>query len=212
MSHRISNEANHPYEVRAVQDHVEVIGLSLNDVEEALQLAQQVSAARLELRRSFEGQINRILLERAGDLLPSASQRQIQRTADLRQSLLAENGAETYKSLATLRDTKPSSVRTWVSRARERGELFTINLQGTTLIPRVQLTEDGNLHPAITPLVRTLLSADLDAWSLWAWLTSPTGLLSGDIPAEIAPVKPSRAQKAADRYAAELERGRRAAS
>ncbi len=194
--------------VRKVQDHVEVIGVSVTDVEEALRLADEISQAQLDVRRSLEGQVNQILLKRAGDLIPSASQRQIQRTADLRERLIAEHGAETYESLAQLRETKPSSVRTWVSRVRERGELFIIKLHGTTLIPRVQLTDDGSLHPAITPLVRSLLQAGLDAWSLWAWLTSPTGLLSGEIPAKVAPMQPARVQKAADRYAAEIERGR----
>lgn len=113
-------------------------------------------------------------------------------------------GYETHESLAQFRNAPPSSVRTWVSRLRQNNELFTVKLNGKTLIPSVQLTAAGELRPEVAGLVRPLSEAGLDGWSLWAWLCNPTGLLSDAVPAELAHTDPRRAQKAAERYAAEI--------
>jgi hypothetical protein len=96
----------------------------------------------------------------------------------------------------------------WVSRRREKGELFTVELQGRTLIPSVQLTADGGLDAAIAQLSRTLLEAGLGSWELWTWLTSPTGRLSGDVPAQVVRTNARRANAAAARHADELRLAR----
>lgn len=197
--------------VEQVKNHVEVIGLSVRDVKEAIELAQKVDAVRTDTRRALEDYLNKTLLESDEDLMSSATQRQVKRTAALRQSLLTDHGAQTHESLAAVRDSQSSSVRAWVARARERGELFTVKVKGRILIPQVQLNAEGNLDQKITALVRPLLQAGLDSWSLWAWLTSPTGRLSGKTPADVAQENPARARKAADLYAADLERSRDAA-
>lgn len=197
------------YKVSELKGRVVVEGVSVGDVEEALRLAQRVSEVRHDARDSFEDFVNFSLLETNEELVPSASQRQIQRTAALRQKLLTKYGAETHETLAQIRDSQPGSVRAWVTRAREQGELFTVKFKGRVLIPKVQLDDEGELYPAISALVRPLLEADLDGWSLWTWLTHPTGHLSGKIPAELAHVDLERAQRAADLYALDLrnERG-----
>lgn len=183
---------------------VEVSGLSEDDVKNAISLYRAVTNERVRAREALASHVNQAMVEAGIPLVSDASQRQLQRSAALRKRLLQENGAVTYASLAELREDKESSVRTWVSRERRRNELFTVKLKGQTLIPSVQLTESGKVNPLIAELVRPLLQAGLDSWSLWAWLTSPAGLLSGEIPAEVAAINMKRAHTAATRYATEL--------
>lgn len=193
-----------PVTVRAGDDHVEVTGLSEQDVEYAISLYQAVPAEQLRARDSLAAHVNQAMLEKRIPLIPAGSQRQVQRNAELRQELLETHGAETYASLAELRGMQESSVRTWVARARHADTLFTVELAGRTLIPRVQLSDSGDLRPVITELTRPLLRVGLDGWSLWAWLVAPTGRLSGGLPAEVATTNMDRAHRAVLRYAAEL--------
>lgn len=193
-------------EIRDGTDHVEVTGLSAQDVQSAIELYRAVDDSKLHARAALEDHLNQALLTGNTELLSTATQRQVQRTAALRQRLMNDSGYETYESLARLRDSQVSSVRTWVARARERGELFTVKVKGTTLIPKVQLTAGGELQTKVTTLVRPLITSGLDEWSLWAWLTTSTGLLSGEIPAEVVSYEPERAQRATERYAAEISR------
>ena len=133
---------------------------------------------------------------------------QVEMTADLRRSLLADHGAVSYKAFAQLCGSRTSAVRAWVVRVSGRGYLFTVEDNGRILIPRVQLDTNGNLNEHVAALVQPLFHAGLDSWSLWAWLTSPTGRLNGEIPAEVAKEDPARARKAAALYAADIERSR----
>lgn len=85
-------------------------------------------------------------------------------------------------------------------------------VKGTTLIPKTQLTSDGQLNGRVTALVKPLIASGLDEWSIWAWLTSSTGLLSGEVPVEVAIQEPARAVRAAERYAAEISQFRDSAA
>lgn len=180
-------------EVRETTDHVEVIGLSVADVQSAIPLYQAVDDAKLHARSALEDYLNQTLLASGTELPSAATQRQVQRTAALRQRVMNDSGYETYESLAFLRDSQVSSVRTWVARARERGDLFTVMVKGTTLIPKTQLTSNGQLNVHVTALVRPLIASGLDEWSIWAWLATSTGLLSGGVPVEVAIEEPERA-------------------
>lgn len=84
-------------------------------------------------------------------------------------------------------------------------DLFTVRAQGQTLIPAAQLTATGELDRAVSQLVRVLREADMDGWSLWAWLCSPSGLLSGGIPAVVVHASPDRVLRAARRTASDLQ-------
>lgn len=200
----MTDQAPERVHVSNASGKVEVSGLSEDDVKNAISLYRAVTNERVRAREALAAHVNQAMVEAGISLVSDASQRQLQRSAALRKRLLKENGAATYASLAGLREDKESSVRTWVSRERRRNELFTVKLKGQTLIPSVQLTETGKLNPLIAELVRPLLQAGLDSWSLWAWLTSPAGLLSGEIPAEVAATNMKRAHTAATRYAVEL--------
>lgn len=190
--------------VRSVQGHVEVVGLNKEDVEYAICLYQEAGRERLKARSALASYVSQTVLNDGIELVSAASQRQIKRSAALRKELIQDQGAENYASLSELRESQESSVRTWVSRLRKRHELFTVEIQGQTLIPKVQLTDKGNINPRVTELVRPMVRAGLDGWSIWAWLTSPSGLLSGEVPAQVAMTNIKRASKAADRFAAEL--------
>lgn len=199
MSTPISDD----YEVRDAADHVEVTGLSAVELRLAIQLYHAVESSQAESRSALYSR-SLAMLEADIPLNPRSTQRQIQRGTALRAELLENSGYETYESLAAARQTLRSSVRTWASRLRERGDLFTIRFKGTTLIPAAQLTDSGELDEAIADMVRPLLASGLDSWSLWSWLCSPTGLLSGGVPVEVAAQNPGRARKAAEREASEI--------
>lgn len=194
--------------VHSTDGHVEVSGLDQQEVEFAISLYRAVSTEQVGARAALASHVNRAMLEEGIPLVPAASQKQVQRSAELRRRLLEEHGAESYATLAQLRGSRESSARTWVSRARGAGGLLTVELQGRTLIPTVQLTDSGEARPQILEILRPLLRSGADGWSLWAWLTSPTGLLSGEIPAEVAEANTHRAYRAAERYATELRQTR----
>lgn len=184
--------------------HVEVEGLSLEEVRSAIALSRSVGAERLRSRENLSALVHRAMLVAHVPLLSAATQRQVQRGAALREELLVAQGYETHASLAEKRQQGASSVRTWVSRLRERGSLFTVKVNGQTLIPAVLLTPDGWLDEDVAMIAQPLVAAGLDGWSVWAWLAHPTGRLSGEVPSEIAGTHPQRALKAAERYAAEI--------
>ncbi|GAA2043699.1 hypothetical protein GCM10009720_25700 [Yaniella flava] len=186
------------YEIHEKADHLEVVGLSHDEMQEALKLYRTAQEKRLTARDSLHA----LMLEADLPLVSDATQRQAQRNLALREELLTTQGFQTYESLADRRDTLESSVRTWVSRLREKGSLFTVKHRGTTLIPSVQLLDSGQLNTAVAELIRPLRASGIDGWALWAWLCNPTGLLSGDVPAEVAATNPKRALRAAERSAA----------
>ncbi|MFB9777542.1 hypothetical protein [Brevibacterium otitidis] len=194
------------FHVSDVNDHLEVVGASKEELEQALALIRASRYRKVEARAAFASYVRQRMFDESAALISLASQKQVQRSAGLRQHLMDVEGFETYASLAETRNSLESSVRTWVSRKRKRNELFTIELNGATMIPTVQLTNSGDADPRIVELMRPLLDAGLDGWSLWAWLTQPNGLLSGEVPAEVVKTNTRRAVRAADRYAAEIRR------
>ncbi|MCW2838759.1 MAG: Uncharacterized protein JWR55_242 [Aeromicrobium sp.] len=67
--------------------------------------------------------------------------------------------------------------------------------------PTFQFTDTGDLRPELAPHVAALQDAGLPTWTIWAWLTAPAALLSGDIPEQIMVTNPRRAGRAVQRYA-----------
>lgn len=202
----MTTQAPEPVRVSASGGHVEVDGLSIAEVERAIALYQRVTHEQVAARSSLSAQVHQAFLDEGISLVSSASQKQVRRSAALRERLLREEGFETYSSLSEKRESSEAAVRTWVSRQRERRELFTVELQGRTLIPAVQLTARGKTDPAVAEILRPLLRAGLEGWELWAWLTSPTSRLSGEIPAQLARTNSRRAYIAAERYVSEMLR------
>jgi len=107
-----------------------------------------------------------------------------------------------YETLQKVRGDKgESTTRTWVARRRETNQLFAVSHTGGTLIPAFQLDERGEPRTELQPILAALRNAGIDGWALWTWLTSPTSLLSGEIPEEVARSAPARALHAAQRFA-----------
>lgn len=204
----MSTQTSGQFHIQNNQGRLEVVGITQEQLEYALSLAQAIDNERMDLREALSSRINEIMLQAGITPVSHASQRQIQRSAALRRHLIDDEGAETYASLAERQGKQESSVRTWVSRARKSHELFTVEVQGQTLIPGVLLTVEGKIDHAIAEMIRPLLTDDIGGWSLWAWLTSPTGLLSGDTPAEVARGNIERACTAAERYGDEIRLAR----
>jgi hypothetical protein len=127
---------------------------------------------------------------------------QAQRLAGHRDALLA-TPLYTYGSLCELRgDARESSTRTWLSRRKAENKMFTVTHNGRTLIPAFQLDERGDPRPELQPLLAALQGGAVQGWTLWTWLTSPTSLLSGAVPEQLARTEPTRALRAAERFAA----------
>ncbi|MGH3266688.1 MAG: hypothetical protein ACRDNS_32420 [Trebonia sp.] len=201
MSH--TSPATDQPRVRDAADHVEITGLSRDDVLRALELWSAAGGRQARARELLLGQLTQAMLDADVPAVPEATGRQVQRTAALCERLL-RGGYDTYASLAAKRDTKESSVRTWVTRLRHKNKLFTVKRAGQTIIPAIQLTGGGGLRPEIESLTTPLLQAGLDEWSVWAWLASPTDRLSGEVPATVAATNPQRARRAALRYASQI--------
>lgn len=190
------------YQVAERAGHLEVRGVSRREVEEALELIGKVRVLQAEHVAATRADLTRTLMARNVDLTPPATLAQAQRLATHRDALLA-TPVFTHDTLRALRgDTKTSSTRTWLTRRRDNHELFTITYNGRALIPAFQFDEHGVPRPELQPVLAALADTGLTGWPLWTWLTSPSALLSGEIPEQLARTAPDRVVRAARRFAA----------
>ncbi|HEY1133566.1 MAG TPA: hypothetical protein VGE77_03250 [Nocardioides sp.] len=111
---------------------------------------------------------------------------QLRRKAAVRGRLLASPW-HTYASLAALRDRSENAVRFAVHKAANRGGLLVVvHDDGRTMVPAFQLDDTGELRPELGAVLEPLLTAHMDPWQVWSWLTQPAGLLGGQVPHEAA--------------------------
>jgi hypothetical protein len=82
--------------------------------------------------------------------------------------------------------------------------VFTVTHQDQTIVPTFQLDVRGEPRADLALLLAALMPAGLTGWQLWAWMTSPTGWLSGEVPEKVAAVEPERVRLACARRAAAL--------
>lgn len=160
---------------------------------------------RIYARRILVTKVSKDMEQKRVRLLSSDTEHQVQRSADLREQLVVKHKAFTDEDLAGLQGIGLSAVRTWISRLRQQGKIFSVDYAGRVLIPAVLLAGSDSIDEQVHSLVAPLQEAQLDEWSIWAWLVSPTGLLSGEIPVEVLKSNPSRARRAAERRAAEIK-------
>jgi hypothetical protein len=190
------------YDVAEQADHVEVRGVSGNDVIEALHLLDAVRDLQANQVHDNRGDLVRALMTSGVSLTPPATLAQARRLASQRDALLA-TPVLTYDTLRLVRgDTKESSSRTWFTRRRAERAVFAVTHNGRTLIPAFQLDQFGRPRPELAPMLNVLRSGGIDGWQLWTWLTNPTSLLSGQTPETVARTSPERALLAASRFAA----------
>lgn len=142
------------------------------------------------------------LVDAAGDMSP-ASWEQTRRLAARRASMI-RGGAVSYRDLAEQRGQLPSSVRTWATRLRTRGELITVRFGRDGWVPVFQLDESLDVRADLRGVLRELRS--LGDWERWTWLESPTSLLSGEVPHEVVRDDEGRVLEAARRFVKRSER------
>ncbi|GAA4707895.1 hypothetical protein [Nocardioides conyzicola] len=107
----------------------------------------------------------------------------IARQARLRATLL-ETPWFTYETLAEVRGTSVDATRYAVHKADQTHRLLILPVEGRTVVPAFQLTDEGEVRPDVAPLLEPLLAAGMDPWRAWAWLTQPAALTFGRAPAE----------------------------
>ncbi len=181
---------------------VEVTGRSKDEVVSALALLDAARAIRAKEAEALTARLVTAMSAAGESVLPEDLVRFAQRRADQRARLLA-GGYHTHASLAAVRGTTESGARTFVSRAASTNRLFTVKHEGQTVIPAILIDDAGHLTP-VSDAVRVLGPAGLTGWELWAWLCSPSGWLSGQVPARVLVENPHRAMTAVRAYAQEL--------
>lgn len=183
---------------------LELQGLTQTEAQEAINAYAKHVKLRVGMREKLRETVDHAYIDDI-PLVSEATQKQAKRTAKARVRLINDAGVATYKSLAGMRGTGEGGARSWVNRLRRDNLLFTVEAGGKTLVPLVQLTADGQLDELISDrLVKPLLSTGMEPWSLWSWLTSPTGLLSGGVPAAVVRTEANRVDRAVERRAADL--------
>src|SRR5690606_15614147 len=144
---------------RSEYNEVDLHDLSPADLQRAIDLFRKVTDQRLEERIALHHRLNAAFLEGGVELVSPAAQRQALKSASLRSRLL-EEGAWRPTSPLRRSATPPRAppTRTWVARQRTAGRLVTVEVQGRTLIPAIQLTEDGALDRPVAQLVEPLVA------------------------------------------------------
>lgn len=122
----------------------------------------------------------------------------IARQARLRAELLASHWL-TYETLAERRGTSLEGTRFAVHKAANEHRLLVVAAEERSLVPAFQLDGGGEVRAELVPVLRPLLTAGMDPWRAWAWLTQPAALLGGEVP-ERAAARPEDADLVA--YAA----------
>lgn len=89
-----------------------------------------------------------------------------------RDHLAANEGSVDYDGLARGRDSTVLAARQWVKRQRVKGQLFTVEHGGGTLIPSFQLDEVFDVDDRVGRVVAELTAAGMSGWAVWQWFTA----------------------------------------
>lgn len=130
--------------------------------------------------------------------MTSASPAHSNNAAALRAQLMA-SGTWSLEDLSTRRGESTETTMRWLS-ARRPTAVRVVD-QGEARYPRVQFDQAGNQRSVVAQCVRALLEAGHEPCFVWAWLSTPTGLLSGEIPLDVIDTQPERVRNAARRMA-----------
>lgn len=103
------------------------------------------------------------------------------RQARLREQLLA--GAWLgYDELAGRRGTSLNATRFAVHKAADEHRLLVVATEQRAVVPAFQLDASGQPRAELAAVLGPLLTAGMDPWRAWAWLTQPAALLGGLVP------------------------------
>lgn len=127
----------------------------------------------------------------------------IARQARLREELLATLW-HTYATLGEVRGTSLDATRFAVHKAASEHRLLVVPHDERAIVPAFQLDAAGELRAELAPVLAPLLTARMDPWRAWAWLTQPAALTLGQAPEQAAVADPDLARVAAERLAERL--------
>lgn len=167
-------------------------------VEAATLQERRAPRARRELARALGPSLADI------DPVPYATIEQARRLAELRTSLL-RSGAYPTAAIAEAKGITTTNARQWISRHRQAGRLFTVALEGETLVPAFLLDGHVEPRPEARAAITASRSAGEDGWALWAWFATPSSWLGGRVPAEVLLTEPGVVAEAARQRAATVE-------
>ncbi|WP_374457445.1 hypothetical protein [Nocardioides sp.] len=184
----------------------EETGERLADWLEDLGLADQLAAAGLPtydradgvVRWREPGTVEPLSEERLADLdrqlraqgddpayaVPVALVR-LRREARERAALLVDGWLD-YAGVAALRGVSVDAARFALHKAASRSAVLLVQRDGATLVPSFQLDDTGEVRAELLAVLETLMAAGIDPWRVWIWLTTPAGLLGGEVPHEAA--------------------------
>lgn len=87
-----------------------------------------------------------------------------------------------------------------VSAADAPADAFAVAAGDGAAAPAFQFDETGAVRAELRPILEVLCGAGVGGWQLWVWLTTPTPLLSGEVPERLARTEPARVLRAAQRF------------
>lgn len=191
---------------RTGPDEYRVPGVSEERLEEALHLLAASDEVRSENATAVRDDLLRVMLRAGLAPTPPASVAQAQRLALHRQQLLAAYRAYDLATLGALRaDRSAGATRTWLSRRRQRSELFTVAHDGGVLVPAFQLDDEGHPRSHVGRVLAALAPLEMSGWELWTWFTAASSWLGGAVPAARLGVDADAVVTAATRFAASAE-------
>lgn len=95
-----------------------------------------------------------------------------------RADLLESGTAVTVTQLADATGVAAGTVRQRIARARKRGTLITVEHNGETLVPTVQLDDAFGFRDDVGAIVARLTADNgMDGWAVWDWFETPNGWL-----------------------------------
>ncbi len=109
----------------------------------------------------------------------------LRRESRLRAALL-DGGWLDYAGVGRLRGASENAARFELHKASERRTVLLVPHEGATLVPSFQLDDQGEVREELLAVLEPLLTAKVDPWRVWIWLTTPAALTGGAVPHEAA--------------------------
>lgn len=118
-----------------------------------------------------------------------------ERLTEFRQDLI-DRGSVTIEELADRRSEPLPETETLAEEWLADHRLIVVEHDGRRLIPACLLTAEHEPDGFWESTIAALSETGATAWNIWAWIDSPTGWLSGEIPSEVARSDPERVEQA----------------
>lgn len=117
--------------------------------------------------------------------LSTVTHSQNRRYIELQNRLLRDYKAYTANQLAVLQNNTVDETQAYLDEQESKHTVFTVDNNGVTLYPAFLFNDKGKVRKVIGNLVQ-VFKGSFTGWAAWAWFCLPTGLLSGNVPIDIA--------------------------